>query len=59
MSSEKELEEEKKLWKTVEEDITKLIDDRKKYSRFAKLFRERADENAMKIWNECFREVFR
>jgi len=46
------------LWKGVDELITNMQDSNDKLSKFVRLFQERADENAIKIWVQCFKEAY-
>jgi hypothetical protein len=51
-------EDEKKIFKSVDEIIKTMEENHDKFSTFIRLFQERADENAIKIWYECFREAY-
>ena len=46
------------LWKEVDELIAGMQDNNSKLSKFTRLFHERADENAIKIWVQCFEEAY-
>jgi hypothetical protein len=46
------------LWKGVDELISNIQDNNNKLSKFTRLFQERADENAIKIWVKCFKEAY-
>jgi hypothetical protein len=50
--------EDEKIFKSVDDIIKKMEENHNKFSKFIKLFQERADENAMKIWYECFKEAY-
>jgi hypothetical protein len=46
------------IWKRVDELIANMQDKNDKLSKFARIFQERADEKAMKIWVQCFNEAY-
>jgi hypothetical protein len=46
------------LWKGVDELLANIQDNNSKLSKFTRLFQERADENAIKIWVQCFKEAY-
>jgi hypothetical protein len=51
-------ESEQSMWKSIDKRIAILEENLNKMSKFARLFEERADENAMKIWVQCFKEAY-
>jgi hypothetical protein len=51
-------EGEQRMWKSIDERIAIMEENLNKMSKFAQLFEERADENAMKIWVQCFKEAY-
>jgi hypothetical protein len=51
-------EGEQTIWKSIAERVAIMEDNLNKMSKFARLFEERADENAMKIWVQCFKEAY-
>jgi hypothetical protein len=53
-----EQENEKAIFTAIHELITTMEDNLDKKAKFVRLFEERADENAMKIWKECFKEAY-
>jgi L-fucose isomerase-like protein len=51
-------EGEQRMWKSIDERIAIMEENLNKMSKFARLFEERADENAMKICVQCFKEAY-
>jgi hypothetical protein len=51
-------EGEQTIWKSIAERVAIMEENLNKMSKFARLFEERADENAMKIWVQCFKEAY-
>ena len=52
-------EEEQTVFKSIDALIATREENINKLSEFVRLFEERADENAMKIWVQCFKDVYR
>jgi hypothetical protein len=53
-----EEQQDEKLFKSVDDIIKTMEENHDKFSKFVKLFQEKAHENAMKIWYECFKEAY-
>jgi hypothetical protein len=51
-------ENEQTIFKEIHELIAAMENNVNKRSKFVQLFQERADENAMKIWTQCFEEIY-
>ena len=58
MTHEDQQKNEQAIFKSIDELIGTMEDNLDKRSKFIRLFQERADKNAMKIWFQCFNEAY-